>query len=303
MLIVDAGHATVAGNHVVMPPGPPPPLGGGPSPVLGEEVRRRLAAALRTGKGPGVRTLDVPGSETPLHVFSGSEALPLVQDFVRTATAAGVRRAGGAEKALGAFGRSIGTGRGRSRLSRGSLDLIADIAGSLRAVLQGIVIGGGSVGVIRVLENIVEDAVQGIHVGVSDGDTPGRESAESVTIARNVVESLVPVNYGRERHAVFVGNARTIHVLDTVAGLRRIGRLVPDARPTPVEGVRVHGELGPFMVVRQSSLRGFTVGVRVTPLNQPAPKNRVWLVAETMAAGASPAVVAPDSVDRERNAP
>ena len=85
--------------------------------------------------------------------------------------------------------------------------------------------------------------------------------------------------------------------------LRRIGRLVPDARPTPVEGVRVHGELGPFMVVRQSHLRGFTVGVRVTPLNQPTPKDRVWLVAETMATGASPAVVAPDSVDRERNAP
>ena len=65
VLIVDAAHATVAGNHLVMPPGPPPPLGAGPSPVLGDEVRRRLGAALRAGKGPGVRTFDVPGSETP----------------------------------------------------------------------------------------------------------------------------------------------------------------------------------------------------------------------------------------------
>ena len=236
-------------------------------------------------------------------MFSGSEALPLVTDFVRTATAAGVRRAGGAERALAAFGRSIGTGRGRSRLSRASLDLLADLAGSLRAVLQGIVIGGGSVGVIQVLENIVEDAVQGIHVGVSDGDAPGRESAESVTIARNVVESLVPVNYGRDRHGVFVGNARAIHVLDTVASLRRIGRLSPDTRPTPVEGVRVHGELGPFMVVRQTSLARLR-GRRAREAAQPAHAEGPGLAGRRdHGHRGEPAVVAPDSVNRERNAP
>ena len=55
------------------------------------------------------------------------------------------------------------------------------------------------------------------------------------------------------------------------------------------------------MCVRQSSLRGFTTGVVVRPLV--VPQQRMWLVAETMAAGAGQALDAPQSVDRERNVP
>jgi hypothetical protein len=110
----------------------------------------------------------------------------------------------------------------------------------------------------------------------------------------------VPADFARDRHGVFVGNARTVHVLDTVATLRRLGTVVAGAAPSPVEGVRIHGTFGPFMLVRHSSLSGFAVGVSVTPL-APVPRSRMWLVAETFATGATAAVSAPAVVDQERN--
>ena len=120
-------------------------------------------------------------------------------------------------------------------------------------------------------------------------------------IARNVVHSLVPRHLPGERHAVFVGNARSIHVLDTVATLRRTGGEKLKALPTAVEAIRIHGELGPFLCVRQSSLRGFKVGVRVVPVGS-IPQG-MWVVAETMAVQATAALAAPAVVLRDRNVP
>jgi len=168
-----------------------------------------------------------------------------------------------------------------------------------RTVGQGIVAAGSRAPTVQILDNLVEDAVQGIHVGVSDPSTPAREAAGEVVILGNVVHLLVPADYRRDRHAVFVGNVRSVHVKDTVASLRRVG----SGDPTLVEAIRLYGQLGPFAVVRQTSLDGFRVGVSVRPL-EPIPGQRVWLVAETMAAGGTLAVDAPDLVDTdEHNVP
>ncbi len=168
-----------------------------------------------------------------------------------------------------------------------------------RFVGQGIVVAGSRAETTQILDNLVESAVQGIHVGVSDASTPQREAAGEVVVLGNVIHLLVPVDYQRDRHAVFVGNARSVHVKDTVASLTRIGA----GAGTLVEAIRVYGQLGPFLVVRQTSLSGFRVGVSVRPLD-PIPNPRVWLVAETMAAGGVLAVDAPSQVDSdEHNAP
>jgi hypothetical protein len=68
-----------------------------------------------------------------------------------------------------------------------------------------------------------------------------------------------------------------------------------------VEGIRIHGVLGPFLVVRQAILDGFSVGVRVVPLTDPKPV--MWFVAEVIASGAGQALNAPAKVARERVAP
>lgn len=179
--------------------------------------------------------------------------------------------------------------------------LMPGAPGTTRAAGAGIVVGGGRVGTVQVLDNLVEGSVQSIHIGVSAGKAAGRTAAGDVVVARNVVHALVPVAYKRDRQGIFVGNARSVHVLDTTATLTRIGKAEV---PTPVEGIRVYGTLGPFLAVRQTSLQGFQVGVAVTPL-EPIPKLHMWLVAETMAFGAptGKALVAPNVVDRERNVP
>jgi hypothetical protein len=245
---------------------------------------------------------------------------------------------------------------GRVRVERGRLEvgagqtgmLLLDVAdavvvdnhvftaGGPDPVGQGIVVGGTAVGTVRILHNLVEDAIQGIHVGVSQAapppgrglgrfrlepglrpfpgrrPSPGRERfaaraverprlvADAVVLAGNVVHAFVPAGYKRDRHAVFVGNARSVSITQTTATLRRTTPAAEEVI-TPVEGIRVYGALGRFVVIRDSSLRDFSVGVRVVPLDAPAVAT--WLVADTLADGAAAGADVPDTVEQERNRP
>ena len=298
VLLVDVGTAVVAGNEISLagdPEGQGVKAGGEP---MARGLRSLIAAAVRPQAEPGTKPVKVAGGE-PLHVLTGSGADKLIAAIAARLTAKQVSRRG-ALKALQAAAVRVADGPARARLPKSAQAVIDQLQVDLRVVGQGIVVGGSRAGTIEIAVNLVEDAVQGIHVGISHADQAGREAADTVMIARNVVHALVPSQYDRDRHAVFVGNARSIHVVDTVATLERTGSL-PFLR-TPVEGIRIHGELGAFLTVRQSSLSGFRVGVRVVPLGTPA-SPRMWFVAETMAAGATTAVDAPAAVQQERNSP
>lgn len=297
VLVVDAALATAAGNHVALAPGRRVILGD--HIALAAEVRALLEASLRSQRGTGIRRIAVPGADEPLLV-AGDDAAALAADFASSAQASSVARAGGAEKALLRFARSLVSAERLEALSPASRDFLSRLAAQLRCAGQGIVIGGSAAGTARVIDNVVEGAVQGIHVGVSErGGT--RRSIDSVIVARNVIHSVVPASYDRDRHGVFAGNVRSLHVTDNVATLRRVGSDVVRV-PTPVEGVRVHGTLGPFLTIRQTRLEGFSTGIRVVPL-APQPRARMWLVAETVAEGATAAVDAPPVVEQERNVP
>lgn len=168
-----------------------------------------------------------------------------------------------------------------------------------RTMGQGIVVAGTKVQTVRIESNFVENAVQGIHIGVSDAKQKSEQSVDTVLVRGNIVHLLVPVDYARDRHGVFVGNCRSSHIVDTVGTLRRFGSLPAGVKATSVEGIRVYGVLGPFLCIRESSLAGFDVGVRVVAL--PAvPKSRMWLVAETFADGAT-TVVDAAGVAQQRN--
>jgi hypothetical protein len=229
---------------------------------------------------------------------------PLAERYRAYATPARVKKLGGAAAAARRFVRSIAdlpiaelAGRDRGVLAR--------LVGSLQPALQGIVVGGANVGTVEVLDNVVENTIQGIHIGASDARVEGREAVTEVLVSRNVVHVAVPFAHDRERHAIFVGNARSVHVLDTVATLVR-----PDApilrgeRATRVEAVRVFGVLGPYLVVRHTSARGFDTGVRVSPVPPlPNAKQRLWLVGETVASGGTAGAVVPPAVVSEHNVP
>jgi hypothetical protein len=299
VLLVDVGTAVVAGNEISLagdPEGQGVKAGGEP---MARGLRSLIAAAVRPEAESGTKPVKVAGTKEPLHVLTGSGAEKLIAAIAARLTAAQVSRRG-AFKALQAATVRVADGPARARLPKSAQAVIDQLQIDLRVVGQGIVAGGSRAGTIEIADNLIEHAVQGIHVGVSHADQAGREAADTVMIARNVVHALVPSQYDRDRHAVFVGNARSIHVVDTVATLERTGSL-PFLR-TPVEGIRIHGELGAFLTVRQSSLSGFRVGVRVVPLGRPT-SPRMWFVAETMAAGATTAVDAPSTVQQERNSP
>ena len=100
-------------------------------------------------------------------------------------------------------------------------------------------------------------------------------------IRGNTIKSSVPEMFKRDRYAVFVGNADSVMVDETAATMHRTARgLVRHA--TPVEGVRLYGQYGPFVSVDRTSLRGFKTGVTFTPVHD-SPKFRMWSVTKTMA--------------------
>ena len=191
----------------------------------------------------------------------------------------------------------------KALLSRDVPVELTRVVKSLRVGGQGIVVAGTRVGSVRVLDNLVDGFVQGVHVAASDARTPAREVADEVYLRGNVVHALVPVGYNRSRHAVYVGNAQSVHVIDTIATLRRPGGTVVKGA-TRVDGIVVTGTVGAFLVVRQSSLRGFGAGVRVdATVATGIGRARMWLVAETSAVGAGASVVAVPAVQQERNVP
>ncbi|HEY8843199.1 MAG TPA: hypothetical protein VIM23_04780 [Gaiellaceae bacterium] len=301
VLVVDSAATVIADNRIQLGPASGGDVVITTNPTLAKELARVLRAGLREKGGTGIAKVTPPGAETAINVRKGSEAEVIARDFVNVTTAAKIKRAGGVEKALLAHVRALGQGKQVEAASPELKQVIAGLLLKIRAVGQGIVIAGSSVGTARIDGNLVEDTVQGIHVGISDAEQKARDAADTVVVSRNVVHALVPVDYSRDRHGVFVGNARSIHVVDTVATLRRIGTVASGAKPTEVEGIRIYGVLGPFLTVRQSSLQGFAVGVRVVPL-APFPKPRMWLVAETFAADAAPVLDAPTGlVVSERN--
>ena len=301
ILVVDPVSTVVADNRIRLGSPTEGEVTVARHPTLARELGKLLRAGLRAKGGAGISRVVPEGQDAAINVVRGSDAESIVHDFTRLTSAAKINRSGGTEKALLAFVRALGQGKQIDAISPELKDTITALVRQIRAAGQGIVVAGSRVGTARVDGNLVEDTVQGIHVGISDARSTERFSADTIVVSRNVVHALVPLEFNRDRHGVFVGNARSIHLIDTVATLRRLGKATPDSKPTPVEGVRVHGVLGPFLCVRQSSLQGFAVGVRVVPL-APVPRSRMWLVAETFAEGASTMLDAPATVDRERSA-
>jgi hypothetical protein len=300
VLVVDVGQAAIVNNRVRLGDQPEQPQLGGPREFISDEIVRRMRDAIQPEPGPTTREV-VVGDER-LNVATGQPGASLVTEFARRTTPRALARAKSVDAAMRTFVRELLRGRHTRDFDPAARALLDTLLGGLRAGGQGIVAAGQRLGTVRILDNVVEDVVQGIHVGVSHADIPGPERVDEVLISRNVVHLLVPAAYDRDRLGVFVGNAASTHVKDTIATLTRIGD-APATGPTEVEGVRVHGALGAFLSVRQTSLSGFTpVGIRVVPVGTP-PSDRMWLISETMAVGASLGCDAPASVTQERNFP
>lgn len=159
---------------------------------------------------------------------------------------------------------------------------------------EGIVVAGAAEHV-HIVGNTVEEAVQGVHVG-SWANREGWIGA--VVLERNHVISRVPSDYSSERHAIYVSNAESTTITDTRA------QCYPprvDKQAGEIDAIRLVGELGPFIRVVGVAVNGYTVGVRLAPLDDPGRaglNDRMWYVGEVLAGGARSAADLSPAVHR-----
>ncbi len=162
---------------------------------------------------------------------------------------------------------------------------------------QGIVVGGRIAKDIRILNNTIDCALQGIHVGLSHSD-PTRsqiDSTRTIMIHGNSIHICLPSSAGAERHGIFVGNSSSISMKDNWVSLKRF----PSTTNLRIEAVRIFGYLGNRMIIEHNHIEGThnIVGIRVTPIDENDPKRPVWRISGNVAS-----VEAPDKrITKHRN--
>ena len=163
---------------------------------------------------------------------------------------------------------------------------------------QGIVVAGRVARAVDVAGNILGDVQVGIQVGVSHSASPGaaRDRAGRVRIVDNVLTLRLPVERTRGRYGIFLGNVE--HGLVAGNDLRVAAR--PLTTEVYEEGIRVWGQLGSFLGVRENVVANADTGIRVEPVDEQGGGHQ-WFVVDNATPHAGQSVVAPPSVRRRDN--
>jgi hypothetical protein len=146
---------------------------------------------------------------------------------------------------------------------------------------RGIVVAGQRAGQVRIEDNVILFATEGIGIGLSKEETGKSEAlrADRVVVARNSV--VLRINTGeRNRRGIFVGNANSVLVEGNHVIVE--GRKLADVE---VDGVLLSGIYGRSVVVRGNHFEGPRTGITfvakedgTTKLPLPGtPPDRVWL--------------------------
>lgn len=159
---------------------------------------------------------------------------------------------------------------------------------------------------LRIVNNRVEGCRQGIHLGASHAEDQAPEECEhdrldTVLVVGNTVDVTLSPETSRERHGIFVGNARHITVQDNRVRVTR----TQAGGAWDIDGIRVWGFLGPLLLVRQNQIEEATTGIRVRPAGDDScwPRTRHWYVADNVALGATTTLEGSGWVTAERNVP
>jgi hypothetical protein len=285
ILAINVGALRVSGNDLGLRPDVQKTGLTGAEELVLRRVRQLIARAIQAQGAPGTKPVEIPGT-TAVNVLVGTDGGTLIEALAPRIAAASGARLGG-PKALAQVARRVLDPDVLQTLPKAAIAVITGARSDLLVAGQGIVLGGTHAGTVQILDNLIEDVVQGVHVGFTfpGGRTQGL--VDELMISRNHIHVLVPAFYDRDRFAIFVGNFNTLDVLDNVASVARKGRGAPLEVPLSVEGIRLYGVFGPYLCVRHTSLRGFTTGVRVVVRGFFESPPQMWLVAETKALGAT----------------
>jgi hypothetical protein len=158
---------------------------------------------------------------------------------------------------------------------------------------QGIAIGGQVAREIRILNNSISGVLEGLHLGTSHEAALGApaDTAGSVTMAGNGIQTVLVTGGLRQRYGIYVGNCESLLVENNTIRVQRIG----NTGRKYVEGIHVYGLLGRLAIIRQNLVTGYNVGITFTPV-RPTAQMSQWLIADNMAPGAQRAVQVPANV-------
>ncbi|MFW6057753.1 MAG: DUF6519 domain-containing protein [Persicimonas sp.] len=136
----------------------------------------------------------------------------------------------------------------------------------------GIVVAGQIAHRVRVVQNDIERAVRGVHVGLSDANTAsGSLAADDVLISDNHIDVAVPYGYNRERHGIFVGNFGKLAIDGNRLELTQASGFFPGT----CDGVRVYGRPGLHMTIKDNYATSFEPGIHTVFL-QDNPEDKPW---------------------------
>ena len=167
-----------------------------------------------------------------------------------------------------------------------------------RSCQRGIVVAGNIAREVRIEDNVVDNAVEGIAVGLSRQErAPGLPlRVDRAVVARNSVQLLLGPADVRNRFGLFLGNAGS-----ALVNANRVTTDPAEARLRGVEGLRLSGVYGMHLAVRDNHFLGTTIGIRFDPqaapgVPLPRQRDRVWLFEFNVAENAAQMLVVPDSV-------
>jgi len=121
---------------------------------------------------------------------------------------------------------------------------------------------------VRIAANRIGGFTQGIHVGASVGSE--ERSVHLVHVVGNSIALRVPL-FAYERHGVFVGSASAALVRENVVEVIAPRRTQWLNSLPPTDGIRLWGEFGPQITVKDNLNYGVSTGVRLRNLSTPSP--------------------------------
>ncbi len=124
---------------------------------------------------------------------------------------------------------------------------------------QGIVIAGNIARDVRILNNTIDGAAQGIHVGLSDRKltpTDAHYAATQVQIAGNTIHIRLTPEMTSDRHGIFLGCVYSALIDANNLTLTRAANA-----PQPIFAIKLSGVLGPRILIERNDMASFTNGI------------------------------------------
>lgn len=150
---------------------------------------------------------------------------------------------------------------------------------------QGIVCAGKTGTDIRIINNTIYGAAQGIHIGHSHNVKEGHKIffSERIQIKNNHLTNYISSEVFGGRHGIFVGNSQSLDIEGNYMDLKRF----PLQLDREIQGIRIIGYLGEMFLIRQNHVHLFNTGIFVWAQNGNDDTRHLWKINDNMLEGAS----------------